>query len=166
MMAAGAGGAAVAGGLGLGLRLYKIATGFGLPAAAVELTAADALDAAAVKQMGGAGALPEVAKKAGLGIPLLAGGLVLGGTAAIGYLLSEYGDPSKAIAAGGKPDAGTQMNPGDELPGLSGSTDAPSWAPKAQETGKAIGTEIGKGIVGAPLPPQRPAMLDEFKDEG
>ncbi|KAA0121004.1 hypothetical protein CIW48_26215 [Methylobacterium sp. P1-11] len=166
-LAAGAGGAAVAGGLAAsGYASYKLATGFGLPAAAAELTvAAKALEAAAAKQMTGGG-LPEVAKKGGGALPLLAGGAILGGTAAIGYLLSEYGDPSKSVnGTGGRPDDKLTLNPSDELPGLSGSSDASSWAPKAQETGKAIGTEIGKAIADAPLPPRRPAMLEDFKQK-
>lgn len=77
MLAAGAGGAVVAGALGAsGYASYKLATGFGLPGAAAELTvAAKALEAAAAKQMGGG--LPG--GPAASGVPALVG-LGLGGS--------------------------------------------------------------------------------------
>jgi hypothetical protein len=133
------GAAAVGGGVYGAAKIGGKLLGFGGGAVALNgsaaalSAAAAALTEAAVLQgaKGATGALPEVAKKGGKLLPLLAGAGVVGGAAAgIGYVLSEYGDASKAIAAGGKPDAGVQMNPGDELPGLSGSTDAPSWAPR------------------------------------
>ncbi|MET3485858.1 hypothetical protein [Methylobacterium sp. 1973] len=39
----------------------------------------------------------------------------------------------------------------------------PTWAGGGEEAGKQIGETIGKAIVDAPLPPRRPAMLDDFK---
>ncbi|MFF9552730.1 phage tail tape measure protein [Methylobacterium fujisawaense] len=158
----GGGAAALGGGAYGAYTLTKTLLGFGggavaLNGSAVALNAAAAaLTEAAVLQgaKGAAGALPEVAKKGGKLLPLIAGAGVVGGAAAgIGYVLSEYGDASKAVAAGGKPDPGVQMNPGDELPGLSGSSDAPSWvARKAPSMTLAPGamplTIQGTGIGG------------------
>ena len=149
--------AGVVGAGGASMLAYKLVTsGFGLKGSAVALdAAAAALTEAAVLQgaKGGAGMLPEVAKKGSALLPLLAGGAVLGGTAAIGYVLSEYGDANKAIAAGGRPDPGVQMNPGDELWGAPGSTGKPSWVvPNAPSMTLAQGamplTIQGSGIGG------------------
>lgn len=137
------GAAAVGGGVYGAAKIGGKLLGFGGGAAALNGSAvalnaaAAALTEAAVLQgaKGAAGALPEVAKKGGKLLPLIAGAGVVGGAAAgIGYVLSEYGDASKAVAAGGKPDPGVQMNPGDELPGLSGSSDAPSWVARKAPT--------------------------------
>ncbi|MBE7196736.1 MAG: phage tail tape measure protein [Parafilimonas terrae] len=153
------GAAAVSGGVYGAAKIGGKLLGFGGGAAALNGSAvalnaaAAALTEAAVLQ-GAKGALPEVAKKGGKLLPLIAGAGVVGGAAAgIGYVLSEYGDASKAVAAGGKPDPGVQMNPGDELPGLSGSNDAPSWvARKAPSMTLAPGamplTIQGTGIGG------------------
>lgn len=158
----GGGAAALGGGAYGAYTLTKTLLGFGggalaLNGSATALTAAAAaLTEAAVLQgaKGAAGALPQAAKAGGRFLPSLLGvGLVGAGAAGIGYVLSEYGDASKAVAAGGKPDPGVQMNPGDELPGLSGSADAPSWvARKAPSMTLAPGamplTIQGTGIGG------------------
>lgn len=156
------GGAAVAGGVYGTAKLTGKLLGFGggavaLNGSAVALNAAAAaLTEAAVLQgaKAGAGTLPEVVKKGGKLLPLLAGGGALGGAGAIAYVLSEYGDASKSVnGTGGRPDGGLQMNAGDELPGLSGSTDKPSWVvPNAPSMTLAPGsmplTIQGTGIGG------------------
>lgn len=136
----GGGAAALGGGAYGAYKLTKNLLGFGggsvaLNGSAAALTQSAALlDAAALKLAGGlpGGPVPEVAKKGGKLLPLIAGAGVVGAAAAgIGYVLSEYGDASKSVnGTGGRPDDKLTLNPGDELPGVPGSNDAPSWVPR------------------------------------
>ena len=99
--------------------------------------------------------------------------ITLGGTAlgTAGYfnaerLLKEHG------AAGLDPATGTTLE-SNPMDGLGPSTPwLKDWWQKTmptmiggapEETGKTIGEGIGRGIVNAPLPPRRPAMLDDFQ---
>ena len=173
MMAAGAGGAAVAGGLAAsGFASYKIATGFGLPSAAAELTVAAKMLQGAAVEKGAAGNAAKALPLAGFGL----GGVVVGlgaGAAVAGYataselpkVLAEKGPASVDPATGGA----TETNP---MEGLAPDTPwvrdwwtktMPTWAGGSEETGKKIGETMGKAIVDAPLPPKRPVMLDDFK---
>ncbi len=69
--------------------------------------------------------LPALTALGGMAAAIGAVTLAAGAAAAALYVLS---DEKKGIVHGGKPDFG--MNPSDELPGLPGSNDPPSWAPQ------------------------------------
>jgi TP901 family phage tail tape measure protein len=96
----------------------------------------------------------------GLGLPVLGAGAAAGAL----YFLS---DEEKGLTHGGRPDV--TMNPSDELPGLSGSTDAPSWKPTVvprqavtplppNAPAVSRGPEFG-ALKKVPLPPERPKLF-------
>lgn len=110
----------------------------------------------------------------GLGLPMLA----LGGMGAFaGYATSqEYEktfkergpagfDPATGSTVDGNPMAGLGPDHPWVREAIQGwwSKTMPTWAGGGEEAGKQIGETIGKAIVDAPLPPRRPAMLDDFK---
>ncbi|WP_267355258.1 hypothetical protein [Methylobacterium sp. GC_Met_3] len=166
MMAAGAGGAAVASGLAAsGFASYKIATGFGLPSAAAELTVAAKMLQGAAVEKGAAGNAAKALPLAGFGL----GGVVVGlgaGAAVAGYATSQELPKIAEKEGPGAIDPATGEHLDTAVPETTPWVRnwITSWFTKpevADEAGKAI----GKGIVDAPLPPRRPAMLDAFKEK-
>lgn len=145
-----------------------------LVGAAFSLNAsAGALTAAAARlgvggALGAAGGLGGVAAGAGL-TSLAIGTLAVGSIAVAGAittaLLIDGAESGKAIVHGGKPDAGQAMNPSDELPGLEGSNEKPTWAkplftmPKPLAPNSPAPAVVGKPSLDrktVPLPPRRP----------
>jgi len=114
-------GKAVDGFSGLDDKTIQVAAGL------TTLGAATAGLAGTMKITGALLGLPALA--AGAGVVTMLGTLTLAGAAAAGVLYA-LGDEKKGLVHGGKPDI--TMNPGDELPGLDGSTALPSWAPPAK----------------------------------
>lgn len=110
----------------------------------------------------------------GFGMPTLMTGLAAGFA---GYATSqEYGktfaergpagfDPATGSTVDGNPMAGLDPDHPWVREAITGwwSKTMPTWAGGGEEAGKQIGETIGKAIVDAPLPPRRPAMLDDFK---
>jgi hypothetical protein len=94
-----AGGAVAAGGAigGAGWLTYKLATGFGLPAAAGQLTvAAKALDAAAARLGAAPGGLPAPVKAAPKSVALASGGATVGGA-----IVGAAGPAALGVVGGG-----------------------------------------------------------------
>lgn len=164
-------GGVTAGAAGLGAAgyaSYKLMTGFGLPAAAGELTvAAKMLQAAAIEK--GVDPKKVLATSPLVGLGLTGVGIGLAGAAGVAGYATAKEMPKIAETEG---PAAIDPATGEHL-----DTKVPettpwvrnwimSWFTKPEvtdEAGKAVGAGIGKGIVDAPLPPRRPAMLEDFK---
>jgi len=112
----------------------------------------------------------------GLGIPMLA----LGASAGFaGYATGqEYGKTFKERGPGGFDPATGSTVDSNPMAGLAPdhpwvreaiqgwwTKTMPTWAGGGEEAGKQVGETIGKAIVDAPLPPRRPAMLDDFQSK-
>ena len=176
------GGAAVAGGVYGAAKIGGKLLGFGggavalnssaaaLSAAAAALTEAAVLQGAKGVAGGGASAAENAVKAAPLAALGLTG-ITLGlgaGAAFAGYATADQ-----------LPKIAQKEGPGaiDPATGEHLDTAVPETTPwvrnwikgwfsrpeVADEAGKVVGENIGKGIVDAPLPPKRPAMLEDFK---
>ncbi|MGX9981980.1 phage tail tape measure protein [Methylobacterium fujisawaense] len=174
------GGAAAMGTGAFGVyKLTKNLLGFGggslaLDGSAAALTKSAALlDAAAIKLAGGVpgGVDPKEAVKAA---PLAALGLTgigigLAGAAGFAGYATVKQLPKIAETEGpGAIDPATGEHLDTAVPETTpwARNWIMSWFTKpevADEAGKAVGQNIGKAIVDAPLPPRRPAMLEDFK---
>lgn len=106
----------------------------------------------------------------GVGMPTLMTAL---GAGFAGYATSqEYAKTFKERGPGGFDPATGSTVDANPMSGLAPSTPwaqewwkqhMPTWAGGAEEAGKTAGEAIGKGLVTVPLPPRRPAMLDDFR---
>ncbi|WP_139234254.1 hypothetical protein [Methylobacterium pseudosasicola] len=177
-----AAGAGLAGaGLASAAVYNALSSGFGLKTSAAALDhSAILLDAAAIRLSGGT--VPDTVKSmATAGAPALAGfglggivaGTAIGAGVAIGAtmqempkVMAEKGAIGVDPATGGAFEANPMEGLGPEKPWLRNWITSLFTTPGAsEETGKKLGEDIGKGIVDAPLPPRRPAMLDDFKEK-
>ena len=157
-----------------------LSSGFGLKTSAAALDhSAILLDAAAIRLQGGT--VPDTVRTmASAGAPALAGfglgGVVVGlgaGAAVAGYataqempkVLAERGPASVDPATGGATEANPMEGLAPDTPWVRDwwTKTMPTWAGGSEEAGKKVGETMGKAIVDAPLPPKRPAMLEDFK---
>ena len=176
------GGAAVAGGVYGAAKIGGKLLGFGggavalngsaaaLSAAAAALTEAAVLQGAKGVAGGGASAAENAVKAAPLAALGLTG-ITLGlgaGAAFAGYATADQLPKIAQKEGPGAIDPATGEHLDTAVPETTPWVRnwIKGWFSKpevADEAGKVVGENIGKGIVEAPLPPKRPAMLEDFK---